>query len=225
MTKNSSYGKCNLCGARFNKSALTRHLQSCKSGKGIARKPAGQSHSAKAGALHLVVEGAGLPEYWMHIETPSSARLQDLDRFLRDIWLECCGHLSMFEIGGERYASAAAEEMEAHSMKIQLVEALQPQMKFHYDYDFGTTTRLSLKLVAEREVESPRKSIAILARNDPPPIACGACGKPAAQVCAACAYTPEGWLCNACIPQHKCGDEMLLPAVNSPRVGQCAYAG
>jgi len=26
--------------------------------------------------------------------------LNDLDRYLRAIWLECCGHLSQFSVGG-----------------------------------------------------------------------------------------------------------------------------
>jgi len=34
---------------------------------------------------------------------PARATLTDLDGFLRDIWLECCGHLSAFDIGTVRY--------------------------------------------------------------------------------------------------------------------------
>ena len=36
---------------------------------------------------------------------PADATLADLDRFLRDIWLECCGHMSQFTIGKARYIS------------------------------------------------------------------------------------------------------------------------
>jgi len=34
-----------------------------------------------------------------------------------------------------------------------------------------------------------------------------------------------GWLCDECAPKHKCGEDMLLPVVNSPRVGKCGYTG
>ena len=36
---------------------------------------------------------------------PASDTLADLDDFLRAIWLECCGHLSEFTIGGTSYSS------------------------------------------------------------------------------------------------------------------------
>ncbi|EMY76701.1 hypothetical protein LEP1GSC060_3255 [Leptospira weilii serovar Ranarum str. ICFT] len=36
-------------------------------------------------------------------------------------------------------------------------------------------------------------------------------------------------MCESCIENHKCveeeGEDVLLPVVNSPRVGECAYAG
>ena len=35
----------------------------------------------------------------------------------------------------------------------------------------------------------------------------------------------EGWVCDECAPKHKCGEDMLLPVVNSPRVGMCGYTG
>lgn len=41
--------------------------------------------------------------YWLYLEMPARATLTDLDGFLRDIWLECCGHLSAFDIGTVRY--------------------------------------------------------------------------------------------------------------------------
>ena len=39
----------------------------------------------------------------MFIEMQETATLEDLDSFLRDIWLECCGHLSAFNIYGTNY--------------------------------------------------------------------------------------------------------------------------
>lgn len=35
----------------------------------------------------------------------------------------------------------------------------------------------------------------------------------------------NGRLCDTCAESYECGEEMLLPVVNSPRVGMCAYDG
>jgi len=50
-------------------------------------------------------EGDDHPEYWIHLEVSALATLADLDSFLRDIWLECCGHPSVFRIGTTDYSS------------------------------------------------------------------------------------------------------------------------
>ena len=34
------------------------------------------------------------------LATPPATAFADLDQFLRDIWLECCGHLSSFPVQG-----------------------------------------------------------------------------------------------------------------------------
>ena len=54
---------------------------------------------------------------------------------------------------------------------------------------------------------------------------CEKCGQPAVWVCSSCIYDNGGWLCDAHTRKHKCGEEMLLPVVNSPRVGMCGYTG
>jgi hypothetical protein len=39
----------------------------------------------------------------MNVEMKARSTLEELDDFLRGEWLECCGHLSDFEIGGTTY--------------------------------------------------------------------------------------------------------------------------
>jgi hypothetical protein len=94
-----------------------------------------------------------------------------------------------------------------------------------YEYDFGTTTELKLRVLAERLGPRQREAVQVLARNNPPVFPCVVCGQEATQVCTQCIYEDEGWLCDACVSEHECGDEMCLPVVNSPRVGMCGYAG
>ena len=39
------------------------------------------------------------------------------------------------------------------------------------------------------------------------------------------AFTIEGLFCDECAGGHECGEETILPVVNSPRVGVCGYTG
>jgi len=111
-------------------------------------------------------------------------------------------------------------------MNAELGQVLKLGLKFTYVYDFGSSTELALKVVDEREGETRgrgKKAIKIMARNEPPIIPCDICGKAATGI-----YTDwdgyEKWLCNECGKKQK-DREMMLPVVNSPRVGVCGYTG
>lgn len=222
--KYTSTGRCNLCGRTLAKAGMTRHLQSCWAKQ--TGSEAGLPAKAREGRLFLIMVGSRYSsDYWMHLEVPAATKLVVLDQFLRDIWLECCGHMSAFETGSETYFSSGAREMGGRTMNFEIGRVLAPGVKAFYEYDFGTTTALSLTVAAERKGLTGGKSIRVLARNDPPLIVCESCGKPATQVCTQCIYEGEGWLCDEHAQEHECGEEMLLPVVNSPRVGMCAYSG
>lgn len=226
MTRQMSEGKCYLCGGTFSKSAMTKHLKSCKQKDQDSEASSPGRSPRKTEIFHLVVEGRYAPDYWMHLEVPAGARLEDLDDFLRNIWLECCGHMSAFTIEGITYSVAPMAEYDDESMGARLDEVLSPGMKFHYEYDFGSTTYLALKVISQEQKQIKGKSIRVLARNEPPSYTCMSCGKMAAHVCTECLWSDSGgWLCNECVAEHECGEEMLLPVVNSPRVGVCAYTG
>ena len=111
------------------------------------------------------------------------------------------------------------------SMRVRLDKVLSPGEACSYEYDFGSTTELKLKVISEREVEGKGQGIEIIARNSLPLISCDVCGKPATNICSQCIYEDKGYLCDTCADDHACGEEMLLPMVNSPRAGVCAYAG
>jgi len=209
---------------------MSRHLETCQQRAAAEAKAGGRQKTQKTSKFHLVVEGRDLPQYWMHLEVPASATLTTLDRFLRDTWLECCGHLSAFEIGGVRYAIDAGMfeepfDMGDKSMRVRLEKVFSPGRVSTYEYDFGTTTELKLKVISEREAETRGKTVQVLARNNPPEMLCEVCGKPATSVCSQCIFDDRGWVCDTCAENHECGEDMLLPGVNSPRVGMCAYTG
>jgi hypothetical protein len=196
---------------------MTQHLKGCTISPVAARK--GRS-------FHLFVGQRLDKTYWFHVAVPVDTTLHTLDQFLRDTWLECCGHMSAFEIDGQSYASASLDDGDGVGMDGALEEVVAPGATFRHEYDFGSTTELELKVVGVREHGTPGGKVLLLARNDPPVITCQACGKAsAAFVCPECAWDRDGWLCRKCAKKHECGDEMLLPVVNSPRVGVCGYAG
>src|SRR5712692_833293 len=108
VTKATSTGICNFCQGEFEKGKMTQQLKYCKQRLAAGAKVENGEKSGeveKTKLFHLVVEGHDHPMYWMHLEVPTSATLDDLDDFLRDTWLECCGHLSEFKIGNVSYMS------------------------------------------------------------------------------------------------------------------------
>src|SRR5438128_2703140 len=98
MSRISSYGTCFLCHKTFSKPGMSRHLESCKGGEVPADASFPQHQKDKI--FRILVEDYPMSEYWMYLELPAQATLTDLDNFLRKTWLECCGHLSAFSIGG-----------------------------------------------------------------------------------------------------------------------------
>ena len=228
MTRQISKGMCYFCHREFSKANMGRHLESCEQRAAMQEEIRSRRETKKIRAFHLVVEGYCLPMYWMHLEVLAGTTLATLDRFLRDTWLECCGHLSAFTIGGVRYSvDEAIYEWDTRSknMQVPLDQVLHPGQTCSYEYDFGSTTELTLKVISEREVPAKKKEIEILARNTLTFVPCDMCGKPATTNCTQCIYEDQGYLCDACAKDHECGEEMLLPRVNSPRVGVCGYTG
>jgi hypothetical protein len=241
MARQQSHGQCYLCKGTFPKGSMTRHLAKCLPAHDNAAV-LGKAGKAKKGKLfHLVVEGKYNSQYWLHVEMPATTRLGYLDQLLRDLWLECCGHLSAFQIEGKKrpaprsladlLAMASPDWRGPSEVDMQdcVGDVLQKGSKLSYEYDFGSTTELSLKVVGEREgwVAKPN-DVHILARNDPPHILCGRCHKAdAALIDMENAYDESGWLCDQCAEETGLAarDEMTLPVVNSPRTGVCGYTG
>jgi hypothetical protein len=349
-----SRGVCRFCQGEFAKNRMTQHLKSCK-GR-VAREGDGQGQRL----FHVLVEGRYRPEYWMHLEVPAVATLGDLDSFLRTTWLECCDHLSEFEIAGVSYPSypddgwgmgfgglslvgkegdeeneedeedeededeelpdmqevaremseqlsaefqadlrdvpvekieerlaqlfaenmppgmpaatlpalrpllgymaqslqqgtlaqdlmeAGMEDEEEGGMDAELGEVLAVGEKFTYTYDFGSSSTLSLRVIAEREGTLPSDldeagegedeefegdeedevDIVVMARNEPPALVCHVCGQPASYVPSGSEYDAlaEVVLCETHANATEEPDE-LLPLVNSPRTGVCGYTG
>lgn len=210
-----SEGVCSYCKETFSGSGMSRHLQSCAKRK--------SAHAGESGGNVFLIKAGACP-FWVYFEVIASSKLRDIDIFLRNLWLECCGHMSAFTIDSIRYYSSAIFlEDDEKDMNVPLADVISPEVDFFHEYDFGTTTELDLKCISERRGRV--KGIKVLARNNMPEIVCYKCGKPAKKVCSQCIWEGEGFLCGTCARKHECGEEMLLPVVNSPRMGMCGYTG
>jgi hypothetical protein len=205
---------CPSCGRPYTRAGMGRHLLSCL-GPGEGRL--------------LLLEARGSKEYWLFLVASPDATLRELDRLLRETWLECCGHMSQFEIGGTRYVSQVFDEGDfgfgppQRPMTATLASVLPVGARFRYDYDFGSTTELTGRVVGQVAAR-PGERLALLARNAPLSWTCDTCGEPPSAICPSCGQVS----CEGCQTEDcSCGEswEDALPIVNSPRTGVCGYGG
>ena len=157
---------------------------------------------------------------------------------LRDIWVECCCHLSMFICNGVQYESCPDTELfwgkPSKNMKYKLKDVVGVGDTFSYEYDFGSTTRLVLSVNSCIEREKHNNKIVILSRNNPPKIICNSCEENEARWVNPFGYNNgTAFWCKDCLKKahDKENDEFsdeegyLLPICNSPRMGVCGYEG
>ena len=220
-------GKCKYCGKEYTFSYMNRHLPICEERQ---KKWGEETGSKKCGYFDLAIYPKYNRYYCLFVEIKETAVLKDLDQFLRDIWVECCGHLSSFEIAGVTYDVAPQDSFffdePEKDMNQKLKSVLEKGMTFDYEYDFGSTTSLMITVVNYRIGCDRKEKLIILSRNNPIHMICETCGKKsAAYICTECFYEGSGWLCEDCAKTHECGEEMLLPVCNSPRMGVCGYCG
>lgn len=202
-------GKCIYCGQIFSGRGLSRHLATH-----LKNEPA----DGRKKSFHLVVDAK---PYFLHLLMDGSAALHDLDGFLRAIWLECCGHMSQF--GYERWSDNTLKPSTKCS------QAFDKGSWLWYAYDFGSTTELIIRCVDVYPIATP-EGIRLLSRNEPLDIPCDHCKKKqATELCTVHYGEDEMYFCEDCaeIHQEQCedADYAMLPVVNSPRMGVCAYEG
>ena len=227
----STRGYCKYCGKEYTRTGMLKHLQSCKKRMEVCE------NSKKMSAYYeLMLYGTYNKDYWLIIQIKENATLECLDQFIRDIWVECCGHLSAFDIEGVRYEQIPDNdflwEKPAEDMSHKLKEVLEVGMEIGYEYDFGSTTELVLSIHSCRDGEKKNNEIVILSRNNPPKILCSNCEQNEAKwVNPEGYYEGEPFWCDECLEAENDEEgedyelEFLLPVCNSPRMGVCGYEG
>ncbi len=113
------------------------------------------------------------------------------------------------------------------AMRTRLGMALSTKgLNFRYEYDFGSTTSLTGRVVAFRQGSISRRAVRLLARNALPKLKCSSCSAPGELVCPFCSHAGLSLFCKTHAPAHPCAeDDAFLPVVNSPRTGVCDYSG
>lgn len=206
MARHGAFGVCALCGARAGKAAMARHVRTC-----LGEKLDG----VRSRALIVRVQPAGAPMFWLDIAAGPTAKLKDLDALLRRVWLECCGHLSEFYRGPR----------DKVPMNRTIDEVLgTPGTRLGYVYDFGSSTELVVSHAGVVGAAAVKK-VLVVARNEAPLWSCEVCGQAATTLCAECSDGEGGFYCATHASEHRCGEEMLRPVANSPRMGVCGYSG
>ena len=92
-----SRGTCSFCDSDYAKGGMVRHLRACSEREAAIQSANGADASETL--YHLRAEDEWGRPFWLDLEMRGSASLKELDRYLRSIWLECCGHLSQFSVG------------------------------------------------------------------------------------------------------------------------------
>ncbi|PGS83953.1 hypothetical protein COC69_01160 [Bacillus cereus] len=170
-------------------------------------------------------------DYWLYIQAKDTATLEDLDSFLRDIWLECCGHLSVFIIDDVVYNSYVDSEMtdmfsdfSENMLNYKFKDLINETTVFRHDYDFGSTTSLKLTVVEKYKGIETINKITLLARNIKQ-YECVQCGNTACYIFLD--YESETFepFCEGCAKSYEKNEDDIFIIVNSPRMGVCGYTG
>jgi len=243
-----SKGKCLFCSKTFTKAGINRHLTAH-----LKEKEAGD---ASEKSFLVMVEPAkkmdDLP-YFLSLWIDGETEFDRFDRFLRKIWLECCHHRSDFR-KKQKPLSQRPEMDTLYNLTlddfVEMNRAIRSLAEYHaegeisiynkakcvfrkdmvldYNYDFGSTTSLTIKVVDEYPFKADTE-IVLLSRNEPLEIMCRECKiVPATKLCV------NHWnfsvFCDDCAKKHAetCSaytEYTSRQLVNSPRTGECVYNG
>jgi len=201
-------GQCKFCKQDFSKRQITIHLNHCEKRK--------KEKNIKN--LRLSVVDPCMKNFWLIVEANNQAQLKDLDNLIRDVWVECCGHLSLFGNYGNEVGKGRI-----------IMDTLNPGDNINYIYDFGSSTELTIEALEYSNYQlNDKKKIELVARNYLPPSNCAKCGQQATQVCTACIEEGLALVCDKCAEKYhneenEEEEHYILPLANSPRSGVCGY--
>ena len=192
--------RCEICRNVISEQELVTHLKTCVKGNDDS----------------FLIHAFAHP-YYIYFSVSANSSLNDVDRFIRKLWVECCNHPSKFTINKTTYFSLGQEIDECDkTTDVKISEIFQPGMEFYYEYDFASPTNIDFKVIDRVK----GNGIKLLARNEKQEYKCK-CGKSADHLSIALMFGGNAFLCSECSKKYP----NALPVVNSPRMGMCKYKG
>lgn len=210
QTDSNKYeGQCKFCKKDFIKREISDHLDVCQE----------RARDEEIKNLRLRIIDPYMKNFWLIVEVDEQAKLKDLDNLIRKVWVECCGHLSLFGEYGKEIGKGRI-----------IADTLNLGDKLNYIYDFGSSTELTIEILKYSNFPlHNNKKIELVARNYLPLSNCSKCEKQATQVCTAC-IEEDGmtFVCDECAEKYhneenEEEEHYLLQIANSPRCGVCGY--
>ncbi len=159
-------GTCQLCGKEYTSSGIAKHLRSCINRQYVEHALVDQPVSY----MWVSIRDAYDPDFWMHVLVDEEATLELVDAFLRGVWLECCGHLSEFNVGEQTFGQVL-EDFDPnpdYTMGVQLKHILVKDDEFSYIYDFGESSVMELKVRGRITETVSAGAVILIARNTEP---------------------------------------------------------
>jgi hypothetical protein len=210
QTDSNKYeGQCKSCKGDFTKRQIAEHLDICSR----------RERNGNVRNLRLRIIDPYVKNFWLIVEVNNQAKFRDLDNVIKDVWVECCGHMSLFGNYGNEIGKGRI-----------VADTLNVGDKLNYIYDFGSSTELTIEVVKQTNCQlSGKKNVELVARNYLPPSDCLKCNQQSAWVCSACTNEKGlAFACDKCAPKYHNEEDAeeehySLPLANSPRCGVCGY--
>jgi hypothetical protein len=192
--------ECEYCKKKFGCRIIADHYGECLINK----------HVDESGYLiRFFSHGITGEVYFIYAIVGSKCNFNDIDKFLRKTWCECCNHLSQFMEFG------SVDELK----KTKKICTYEENDRFCYEYDMGSTTTIYFEILKRLNGDEINNKIKILKQNDELLIKCCKCKEKAIF------WIETIPLCGQCSSMmNKDDSEMLSDIVNSPRTGVCGYS-
>lgn len=168
-------GDCHLCGRTIScLRYMHDHLESCI--RPWTWQPRDDDQEINDTFTRVTFKAE--PNFWMVAVIREDVTLRQVDEFLRNVWLECCNHLSQFDFGGMMVGcDEFDEEMRHHFDDIdtshvatfdsELMKIALPGTTFKHEYDMGSESITEITVNGLLELPESRP-ITVVAQNHPP---------------------------------------------------------
>ncbi|MBN1167848.1 MAG: hypothetical protein JXA44_12070 [Methanospirillaceae archaeon] len=204
-----SPGTCFICKKKVTGDTIEDHLPECI-------PSANWPHHKESGYLIRIMDRDNR-RFWLILLASPDATLADLDHLIRDVWVECCDHLSSFSIGICSFSSHREDE----GMNIYIRDVLLPGEDGTYRYDYGSPTRLRISILSPTHYYPKDRQLVLLGQNTKAKHRCKICKADAAYAYKKRYDERTQYYCQKCLDLQLIDSDYCWYAGNSPRAGVC----